>query len=985
MSEARPEQHGALGWPWFGRPRAAVERGGSATAAPTARAALSRHTARAVVLLSGAATIYVLIRAAREVVARWQNDAPLQYSYATLVQGGAWKLAAYLAAVFGLAVLSGRLLRVGQVANLPFFRQVGNLPHVLLAVGWILLLAKLCRKWYALAHDGMTCDAVLIGLAMLFLLVALAGAVVGVGRRRFAAIQDRWLLAALGLLWLAILFAANQLTALLSVAATLTVSAAIGWCFLQRVGLLQDMDRLCAVLFCVGLGSGAVALGTLALGHLHLLYWWIVVPLYAIVLAATGILPVLRQGIAGLQAGEPRRSARGCSERSGDTIPGLTPGARRAVLASHPLWLALAVMLAVLLTACLVGNLGPEVFSDGIIGRLGAPLMYVQSHAIKPRPNILYTYSTCGSEMLVTQAILLGGGAAAGKLMHFSLGILALVAVFAFGRAWRGWRVGLLATFAVGSASLIWWLLTTAYTDLTFLFYGVLASFALYRWLERRQTAWLVVCGLLIGLAGGVKLTGGLLAVAALPVVCMASAGKARLRNSLLLGLCALVGVLPWLVRTYCYTGNPVWPWMICQFDPTWPEWMPVGYHFSPGSSLHDYLTIADRVAFKPQLYMEVGGYSPILLALLPAILGVVLAARHKAWFAAYALLATALWIVSDINLRYGLVQMAVLSVVGAGVLVGSWRLCERPLRRISQALVVVAAAGGMLFVLFHESHLKLQDGTIFAYKPLLGLLSANEHAERLLPTRALSNYLNRTYGPHARVWSMVHMDVLVQQAESFAWVWLGKQPELARLMEAQTSSEEIYAGLLDLGITHLVCSEAELRNPTGNPWYGGPFSGKVVTDPRCCELEYATKGYYLYRLLPPDVAADSPCTTAVPAVPARMDAAGTPLGLLSGDDCWQQTVPVREGSLYRLTVRAKGDSPTSAVRADFWWRRGNDVPVYEPYHTPIRVGDGAREIVRYETAPLGARTLTIKVFGVEPGEIVQVEDVRLAVMEDRR
>jgi hypothetical protein len=224
-------------------------------------------------------------------------------------------------------------------------------------------------------------------------------------------------------------------------------------------------------------------------------------------------------------------------------------------------------------------------------------------------------------------------------------------------------------------------------------------------------------------------------------------------------------------------------------------------------------------------------------------------------------------------------------------------------------------------------------------------------------------------------------MDVLVQQAESIAWVWLGKQPELGRLMDRQTSSEEIHAGLLDLGITHLVCLEAELREPTDNPWQGGPFSGKVVNDPRRCELEFATKGYYLYRVLPPG-GEGSPCSTSFQLVSGPVE--NRPYEV-DAEHPWQQTVPVREGLLYRLTVRAQGDAPAAAVRAGFWWRRGNDGPVYEPYGTPIRVGENSREIVRYETAPLGARTLTIKVLGVNPDDTVRVEDVRLAVMEDRR
>lgn len=99
----------------------------------TRAAALARHAARAVVLLSAAATIYMLNRATRMTVACWQTDWPLQYSYAMFVQGGARKLAEYMAMVFGLAInpLAMRPLPgAGNVGNLRSVRAEHWAGHV---------------------------------------------------------------------------------------------------------------------------------------------------------------------------------------------------------------------------------------------------------------------------------------------------------------------------------------------------------------------------------------------------------------------------------------------------------------------------------------------------------------------------------------------------------------------------------------------------------------------------------------------------------------------------------------------------------------------------------------------------------------------------------------------------------------------------------------------------------------------------------------
>jgi hypothetical protein len=507
-----------------------------------------------------------------------------------------------------------------------------------------------------------------------------------------------------------------------------------------------------------------------------------------------------------------------------------------------------------------------------------------------------------------------------------------------------------------------------------------------------------------------VKLSAGFLSVSALPFIALVSFFRARsvrkaapyLNVMAYAGCCGLVA-LPWLVRTYVYTQNPLWPWMASTFDPSWPAhlWY---VHFSPGDTWGDYLHIPVWMAFRPEKLVEIGGHSPLLLGLLPALAGLAVLRPHQRVFLGYAAAATALWIGSDVALRYGLVQTSLLGIIAAGVLAESWAMCPRAWRNASQCLLALAAVVGFIFVLFHEPMMRQQDGQLFAYKVLLGSSSAEAHAERMLPMQTTVDYLNRTYGAQARVWSTVQSNALYQKAEGIAHTWFGRHSELARLVDPNVPAKELYQGLLDLEITHLSCSEALLRDSQGNPWMNGVFTTGFLENPKYCQLEFASKGYYLFRVCRPGspaVRQEGPNLLANPSFAAgdaglldwevlgepRLDApsraaTGRQAVCVDAGNYVQQTLPVREGSLYRLAVRAKSHAGNSNVILDLWWLDGNGDPLWTPYFTPIRVAGDFQEVVKYHTAPLGARKVLVKLLGATPEDKTWVADIRFIRME---
>jgi hypothetical protein len=172
-----------------------------------------------------------------------------------------------------------------------------------------------------------------------------------------------------------------------------------------------------------------------------------------------------------------------------------------------------------------------------------------------------------GMEMLYLLALGAGGPVAA-KVLHFCAGVLSLAGVFCCARRLAGSRAGLLAVSLLLVPSPLVelsWLISFAYNDLGVLWMVVAG---LIFWLASRSAnqsrlrAAAALCG---GFAASFKLT-ALVWCLAFPLVFWledAQAGRdlrGSLRSALRTCLVGALPVVPWFLRSWRLTGNPVYP-----------------------------------------------------------------------------------------------------------------------------------------------------------------------------------------------------------------------------------------------------------------------------------------------------------------------------------------------------------------------------------------------------------------------------------------
>ncbi len=303
------------------------------------------------------------------------------------------------------------------------------------------------------------------------------------------------------------------------------------------------------------------------------------------------------------------------------------PGSPGAPPAGPP-WLRRLLLGA--LGACLlanaVGALAPPSFVDALVYHLFGPKEYLRRGAVVELPFVWQLYQPTAVEMLYTLGLGLRGADLA-ALMDVWMGLLGAGGAALLGRRLGGPLAGLAAAAAFYCGAMVAWESTSCFVDLGVAAFGGLSLYAVLRAMDGGGRGWLVTAGLLGGLAASCKLNGALFVAIGSAVALYESLRRGRglggsLRAAAAFGAVGLATVLPWYLRAYVLTGNPLYPFATQLFGDN-PDIAPVRWvaeHYGMGHSALDLLLAPWRLLTNGTRFENGQHLSPLPILLAPLI-----------------------------------------------------------------------------------------------------------------------------------------------------------------------------------------------------------------------------------------------------------------------------------------------------------------------------------------------------------------------------
>ena len=503
------------------------------------------------------------------------------------------------------------------------------------------------------------------------------------------------------------------------------------------------------------------------------------------------------------------------------------------------------ILIVLVLGLALVAALAPPTANDALLYHLALPKAYISSGGLIEVQYNMASYFPLGVEMHAVWAMLLGrlgsprmAEAAAGATL-FAFAPLVVLVTYGWARARqldRTWST--LAALTVAVIPSVYFVTAGKGVDVAVAGYSALALLAVGRWWTTLESRWLWLMALAVGSALSTKLSAVALVAPLMVAVLLrglmiegASSSDGRLSAGVTaaMGLCALgAGILlasPWYIRTWIWTGSPLFP----LYSTLWPGHAP-GWDAGRARLFDSLLQIYGRSSsvldyvFSP-LYVSILA-QPELPRNYEGILGpaFLLGAPVVAWafrrryldveLRLASLTAVAifvLWLMGSQVIRYLLGAMPALAVAIAAAGTAAAVKWGAGSGRFLRGLLLGAAAANALVVVAWFAELN-------PLQVVLGGEPREQFLARRLDYYAYYETINRELPPGARIWLIsTQRDTYHLERPYFADYLFGAYTLTQWVREAGDAAE-LRARAQALGITHILVRHDALINYARSP-----------------------------------------------------------------------------------------------------------------------------------------------------------------------
>ncbi len=502
---------------------------------------------------------------------------------------------------------------------------------------------------------------------------------------------------------------------------------------------------------------------------------------------------------------------------------------RRAQSAS---WTATAVggwfivaYVSVVLGFILISALGPSYEYDDLVYHLTGPKNFVLAHRLVPLPDVPLIFLPKNIEMLHTLGMLWHNDIAA-KLMVFLCGCITMVGVYGFLVRFVSRTAGIIAVGILASSPLFIWEMRTAHNDIGLTLFLFAGAYATVVWLRTREAPWFRIACLFLAFSLGVKYwaslaLGIIVTLVFLTLLRQSRSWRPAFRAASRLGLYSALGLLPWCLINFYYTGNPVFPLLNGVFKS--PYWTPahtkmiMGELFQGGiritfSNWWDIFRLPWEMMVDPRARFG-GNIGPWYVIFIPFLLFFSGIGIELGFLVISGLLYYIGWAISGPWVRF---LLPALPGLAAGAAFAIERLLQA-LGSYRRALAIVGATVLSLLALvaspFFESAgswSRYGSPPIRAYplRYLLNQESKIDYLRRLSPEFSAAEYLNTIPGEK----KVLYVNTLADGFYLRGKAAFHYSPYIPGLVGAD--ADTIHNTLRQHGITHLVVSQPHPENP---------------------------------------------------------------------------------------------------------------------------------------------------------------------------
>jgi len=293
---------------------------------------------------------------------------------------------------------------------------------------------------------------------------------------------------------------------------------------------------------------------------------------------------------------------------------------------SSKLRILLTVLVSLSLLMTLIGAVAPAKGNDALVYHLSDAKYFAQNHLVTFIPYTSTSIWPYFMQMFFTLAMLFDNPLLA-KLFHFLMALLGGLAIYSLGRRYINKEVAILATAIFYLTPGVFTQATYAYIDIGWAFYTFMGFYAIMLWDFSSERRWLVLAGVMCGIAADTKYIGLITPVTVGLVLIIKGflqkeKYKELARNFALFSIIVVIIIFPYYIRPFLYTGNPFYPFYVKYIaESGW--YGQSGFDFGMKKTLLNFIISPWYLTYYPG--KTFGGnesqLGPIFLAFLPALL----------------------------------------------------------------------------------------------------------------------------------------------------------------------------------------------------------------------------------------------------------------------------------------------------------------------------------------------------------------------------